>query len=100
MAAHSIVRWARLRGCATFVTGRKCFINKVMVLIALFAEIVLAAALVVKVELVLVHLGHSLDFLQCYGTLTEWTACIDHEPLLNARSVEIVSYITRQRRHK
>ena len=52
------------------------------------------AALLMIIELTLVHLGDTFNLLHGDGALTQWTACIYHKPLLDAGSMEVMPDIT------
>ena len=55
----------------------------------------LTATFFMSIELALVHLMDTFDFLQCYGALAERTTRINNQPLLNALSVEVVTDVAR-----
>ena len=59
-----------------------------------FAHMWFTAALLVIIELTLVHLGDTFNFLHRDRAFTQWTACIYHKPLLDAGSMEVMPDIT------
>ena len=62
--------------------------------------LVLTTALFVLVELLGVHLSNSRDFFGGHGAFAQWTRCVDHEPLLDASSVEIVADVAGKGSHE
>ena len=55
----------------------------------------ITAAFFVGIELALIHLMDTFDFLKCNWALTERTTRINHKPLLDTLSVEVVANVAR-----
>ena len=60
----------------------------------------ITAAFLVSIELALIHLMDTFDFFKCNWALAKRTTRINHQPLLNTLSVEIVTDVAGQRCHQ
>ena len=85
-----------VRGIAS---GRIVSLTMMMMMVVI-VMVVLAAALLVLVELLVVHLGDAFDLFESDRALAEGTGGVQHQPLLDAGRVEVVTNVTGQGCHQ